>query len=189
MSHHETGATFVESDRVVSAEAEHFTTRVDRGAAGWRVIPGLGRTGSSAAVFPTTAPSVEPDALAASAPRLEYRMELRTAGTASVTVHLVPTFPTADGRGLRLGVGFDDAPPQLLVVDAPVDSRAWTLGVLDNTLTGSVRLALPAAGAHVLRLYMVDPGVVIDNVVVDLGGLRPSWLGPPETRAGRGSGR
>jgi len=41
---------------------------------------------------------------------------------------------------------------------------------------------VPNAGAHVLKLYMVDPGVVVDRLVLDLGGLRPSWLGPPETR-------
>ena len=180
---------FVEGNGVVSMEAEHFTARVDRGEVGWRVIPGLGRTGSSVAVFPTTAPSVEPDALAAAAPRLEYRVEVRTAGTATVTVSLVPTFPIADGRGLRLGVGLDDAPPRLLVVDAPVDSRAWAQGVLDNTLAGTVKLEVPNAGAHVLRLYMVDPGVVVDKLVLDFGGVRPSWLGPPETRAGQGGGR
>jgi hypothetical protein len=178
-----THATFVERDGVVAIEAEHFTARVDRGEVGWRVIPGLGRTGSSVTVFPTTAPSVEPNGLAA-APRLEYRVEVRTAGAAAITVHLVPTFPVADGHGLRLGVGLDDGPPQLVVVDAPVDSRVWAQGVLDNTLVGSVKLDVPAAGTHVLRLYMVDPGVVVDRLVMDLGGARPSWLGPPETRAG-----
>ena len=29
---------------------------------------------------------------------------------------------------------------------------------------------------------MLDPGVVLDRVVLDAGGLRPSYLGPPETR-------
>ncbi|AHG93397.1 hypothetical protein J421_5862 (plasmid) [Gemmatirosa kalamazoonensis] len=175
--------TFSERGRVVSIEAEHYTARVDRGVVGWRVVPGLGRTGSSVAVFPTTAPSVEPGAAATAAPRLEYRMDVRTAGTATLTVQLVPTFPIVDGRGLRLAVGLDDAPPQPLVVDASVDSRAWARGVLDNTISGAVTLEVPNAGAHVLKLYMVDPGVVVDRLVLDLGGLRPSWLGPVETDA------
>jgi hypothetical protein len=146
------------------------------------VIPGLGRTGSAVAVFPTTAASVEPDALATAAPRLDYRMDVRRTGAATVTVNLVPTHPIVDGHGLRVGVGLDDGPPRLLVVDAPVDSRAWSQGVLDATLAGSVKLDVPAAGTHTLRLYMVDAGVVIDKLTVDFGGLRPSWLGPAETR-------
>lgn len=38
-------------------------------------------------------------------------------------------------------------------------------------------------GKHTLRIWMMDPGAVLDGIVVDLGGLWPSYLGPPETTA------
>ncbi len=37
-------------------------------------------------------------------------------------------------------------------------------------------------GAHNLRLIAVDAGVVVDKIVIDLGGMKPSYDGPAETR-------
>ena len=34
----------------------------------------------------------------------------------------------------------------------------------------------------VLKIYMIDAGVVLDKIVVDTGGARPSYLGARETR-------
>jgi hypothetical protein len=31
---------------------------------------------------------------------------------------------------------------------------------------------------------MVTPGVVVERIIVDTGGLRPSYLGPPESPRG-----
>jgi len=32
-----------------------------------------------------------------------------------------------------------------------------------------------------LKFWMVDPGVVLDKLVIDAGGAHPSELGPPES--------
>src|SRR5437773_2086078 len=173
---------FVESNGVVAIEAEHFTRKIDRGGASWQVIPGLGRTGDSIALFPTTSDSFA----TAAAPLVEYEFYLFIPGTVKTIAYLVPTHPTGAGRGLRYAIGFDGEPPQIVAVgaDLQVPSHAWSLNVLNSSTTGMSVHEIKTAGRHVLKIYAVDPGVVLDKIVLDLGGLKPSYLGPIETRVG-----
>jgi glycosyl hydrolase family 115 (putative glucuronidase)/glycosyl hydrolase family 115 len=177
-------ASFVEANGVVSIEAEHFSKRIDRGAIGWQIIPALGRSGDSVAVFPTTATSIDPARIVTNAPGLEYSFQLFASGKYAVTCYLVPTHPIQAGTGLRFAIGVDDQLPQLVTVgaDMAVPSRQWSLNVMNATAVASSTLEIKTAGPHVLKLYMIDAGVVVDKIVLDSGGLKPSYLGPPETR-------
>ena len=101
-----------------------------------------------------------------------------------MTCYLIPTHPIQAGRGLRYAIGFDDQPPQIVTVgaDLQVPSRPWSMNVLSASTTGRSNHEITRAGAHVLKVYMVDAGVVLDKIVMDMGALRPSYLGPTETR-------
>jgi Glycosyl hydrolase family 115/Gylcosyl hydrolase family 115 C-terminal domain len=181
---------FVESGGVVAMEAESFTRRIDRAQAGWRVIPGLGRTGNSVAVFPTDADSIDEAGLSDQAPVLEYRFHLFNPGKLNVTYYLVPTLPLIAGRGLRFAVALDNEGPQVVAVGTglAVPSKQWSQNVLNAVTIGSTILDVRAPGPHVLKIYMVDAGVVLDKIVMDNGGARPSYLGPRETAIGTGRG-
>ena len=57
----------------------------------------------------------------------------------------------------------------------------WARNTSDNVnRTGTVH-RIGRAGVHVLKFWMVDPTVVLQNLVVDTGGLKPSYLGPQES--------
>lgn len=37
-------------------------------------------------------------------------------------------------------------------------------------------------GMHTLRIRPLNPGIVIEKILIHAGGLKPSYLGAPETR-------
>ncbi len=170
---------------VISLEAERFTRKTDRVGAAWERIPGLGRTGEgSVAVFPTTAVSIAPEKLVADAPRLDYEVSFGAAGEFPVTVYLVPAHPIANSA-LRFALALDDAAPQIVALEFKDGAAEWAQGVLNNTRTAKATLHVPSPGAHTLKIFMVDAGVVLDKLVIDCGGLVPSYLGPPESLSAR----
>ena len=169
---------FVEADGYVSIEAEHYTAKVDSAAARWEKIPDYGRTLSAMSVFPVTAPSVTP---LENSPCLEYRMYLFNPQHVEVEAILAPTLNFVPGRGLRFAVSFDDQPPQILDALAHNSQADWAEAVKDNVRRIRSAHTLSGTGAHTLKFWMVDPALVLEKLVVDLGGVKPSYLGPPES--------
>jgi hypothetical protein len=169
---------FVESDGHVSIEAEHFTRAAAPAGRSWVRIPGHGRTLSGMTTLPVTAASMEPGPAGM---WLEYRLQLFTAGTHAVDVYLAPTQKFQPGPGLRYAISFDDEPPQMINVHADTSLPAWEKSVADGVSVLRSKHALAVPGAHVLKLWAVDPGLVVQKIVLDTGGVRPSYLGPPES--------
>lgn len=134
--------------------------------AAWGKIPGLGLTGDAITIFPTTVASTDVTRLAGDAPRVSLNIKSLAAGEYTLTTCLLPTHPIVPGRGLRFAVGLDDAPPQLVVCDVKDGSPDWAQGVLNNFVTVTTKLTVPAAGRHRLQVYGVDPGVVIRKFVI-----------------------
>jgi hypothetical protein len=168
---------FVESHGYVSMEAEHFARRCDRDGAGWRTLAGLGRSGDGISVLPATAAgSTDPADIAGRNPAVEYDMYLFTAGDHPLHIDCLPTQPVAPGRGVRLAIGLDGARPQVL------GDRPRPPGdVLANLRRYTATVTIDKPGHHTLTVWMVDPGVVIDKIVLCTATPRDSYLGPPES--------
>jgi hypothetical protein len=171
---------FVQADGYVSIEAEHFTRKVDAGLVRWDKIDDYGRTLSAMTVFPVTAASATPP----QSPRLEYQMYLFGPEKVEVEAVLSPTLNFVPGRGLRYAISFDDQPP--LVVDALARNSLsdWETTVKDSVRKVRSSHTLSGSGYHTLKFWMVDPAVVLEKLVVNLGGVKPSYLGPPESYRG-----
>jgi Glycosyl hydrolase family 115/Gylcosyl hydrolase family 115 C-terminal domain len=169
---------FVESNGNVSMESVHYTRKIDSGSARWESIDDFGRTSSAMTIFPVTAQSVIPPE---NSPHLEYKMFLFDPGRFEVEAILAPTLNFVPGRGLRYAISFDNQEPQVIDALANNSQKDWEIAVKDGVRKIRSIHSLERPGYHVLKFWMVDPGVVLEKLVVDLGGVKPSYLGPPES--------
>lgn len=179
---------FVESEGVISIEAEHFSANQSAGENRWRRLEDYGRTLSGMqAVGPVDAPAATPGRDAAC---LEYQVQVFTPGDVEVEAITAPTLNFLAGRDVRYAVSFDDEPPQTVVLVSHKTKvgegiREWEKVVAANARYGRSKHHLAQPGPHVLKIWMIDPGVVMTKLVIDLGGLKPSYLGPPESFRGQ----
>jgi len=166
---------FVESHGYVSIEAEHYSRKVDKRGAGWDIVAGLGRTGNSMTVLPPTVSAVTGSDIVICSPVLEYDVYLFTTGIVTVNLYSSPTRPINGNYGLRYAMSFDD--------EAPVQISGGLAGTIDNVRKMQKQFTISTAGQHVLKVWMVDPGMVLDKIVIDTRGVAESYLGPPESFA------
>ena len=171
---------FVESGGCVAIEAPHFDRAVASGGIEWKVLDDFGPSLGAVTPFPVSA---ESHAAGGASPRLEYDLYLFSAGTPRIDVVVAPSLNFMPGHGLRFAVSLDDENPMVedYVAQVGGDEGRWAESVLDGvrhvvSVHGPVE-----AGRHVLKFWRVDPGVVLERIVVDMGGVRPSYLGPPES--------
>ncbi|MGP4046761.1 glycosyl hydrolase 115 family protein [Streptomyces sp. 2A115] len=172
---------FVEAGGYVAIDAAHHT----RAVGAWRRIDGIGRTGAGMTPWPVTAPRRTPGG---SSPRLEYEVSLLDSGPVTVWAYLSPRNPTLPTGGLKYGISFDEDTPETVDIHAATGADdglmdiEWARNTSDNVNRTATQHTINAAGVHRLKFWMVDPTVVLQRLVIDTGGLTPTYLGPLESR-------
>jgi hypothetical protein len=167
---------FVESDGYVAIEAADTSERVADGEMHWEELPGYGATRSAMTVFPVTAESNTESKAA-----LAYKIYLYDTGEFEMQAILAPTLNFVPGRGLRFAVSVDDGPRTIVDELEHNTQKDWEQAVSDGVRRVTVPLTIAKPGYHTLKIWSVDPGLVIERVIVSHGSLRPSYLGPPES--------
>ncbi len=169
---------FVESDGYVSMEAGHYSRAINQPPVSWQLIPEIGRTGSGMTVLPVTAKKQKPGS---ASPRLEFNMLVFDTGRIQVHAYFSPTL-NFNGLELQYAISFDDEPPQILNLHADHTNKSWESWVANNIIINHSEFYLRKPGMHILKFWMVDPGIVLQKIVVASKEVNPSYLGPPETR-------
>ncbi len=168
---------FIEYNGYVSLEASDFSTAKDGEDMHWKTIPQIGKTGNGVAMFPVTAESITPSA---NTPHLEYNVYVFDTGDIKINTFFSPTIDF-NNKGLRYGISFDDEAPQVFNITADNSQKAWMQSVADNIRIVQSAHHISTPGKHVLKYWYADLGVILQKIVIDMGGVKESYLGPPET--------
>jgi hypothetical protein len=192
---------FVEANGYVSMNADHYSRKVDATPVAWTLLPDIGRTGNGVTPFPVTAAAVEPGG---ASPRLEYDVLVTSPDVEAVKINVYVS-PRNNvrrdavlnaaangavavlGDGLRYAVSVDDGDPQVVDINVGADdiflNGIWGRNTSNNVNLTTTELAVSGPGVHTVKVWMVDPGVIFQKVVVDTetGELAQSYFGPPES--------
>jgi hypothetical protein len=91
-------------------------------------------------------------------------------------------------NGLQYAISIDDENPQIVSInseDKNSISGIWNKWVSENIIIKTTAHKINKPGKHIVKYWMVNPGVVLQKLVLDFGGAKPSYLGPPETRVSK----
>ncbi|MET0356137.1 MAG: glycosyl hydrolase 115 family protein [Cellvibrio sp.] len=169
---------FIEADGYIAIEAEHFNKAQNVADYKWEKIPEHGRHLSSMSVFPRTDKSFDD---VKNAPYLEYKIYFFNTGTFTTESIFAPSWPFAPGRGLRYAIAIDNEPPQTIDIVSDMSNEAWEESVRSEMRKAVSKHNIASAGEHTLRIYAIDPGVTLERIQINTGGLLPSYLGPEES--------
>ncbi len=175
---------FIETGGYVSVEAAHYSKKIDADNCKWQYLEDYGKTLSG--MRATSETDIESLVPGKSSPCLEYQMYFFTCGEIEARLTLSPSLNYFPGKDITIGVSFDNEKPQILTVVpgnyfAHNGNLDWENSVMYNARIIMSKHNILKAGQHTLKVWMTEPGVVLEKIVINTGGLKDSYLGPPES--------
>lgn len=183
---------FVENSGIVSIDAVNYQRAAGTSSVSWEVIPNLGRTGSAVTTTPVTSPPQRPGK---GGPYLEYEIVVLDSGEYSLEAWFSPTLNFQKDDGLLFALSIDDEEPTVANLHEDATAADWTYpkwwndAVTDNIMKKVVLSRALSPGMHTIRYWMVDPGLVLQKIILQKFGTDPQcYLGPPESKFVNGQG-
>ncbi len=164
---------FKEADGYVSIEAENYAKVSNDETVSWITIPDMGKTLSAVTTTPVTEAPTEKV-------YLEYKVELTTKGEGSLTLLLSPTLNFNENKGLRYAVSIDGGEEQIINFNGHYRGELadWQA---KRIIESTTKHSFAEIGVHTIRVRPLDQGIVLQKLLLDMGGLKPSYLGAPQS--------
>ena len=169
------GYVFKPSAGFVTMDAEHYFSVKNPQDAQWTLIPYMGRTRSGI--------SLQPYSANVAGGSVTYRFDLPE-GVDEVEVRVITASTLAFQRkeGHRYTVGLEGKEAVEVNFNCELNEepenvyRIMYPTVARRVIEKTVKLKIDKAGTQSLVISPLDPGVVLQKIVVDFGGYQPSYL-------------
>lgn len=164
---------FKEADGYVSIEANNFTRKQNGNNTHWIVIPNLGRTESSITTSPCTS---IPDKNM----YLEYDFSTEKTGEVTIYARFSSTLNFNDYKGMRYAISIDGSEEQIVNINGHYKGELgkWQA---EHVITTTTQHHVNKRDIHTLRIRPLDAALVLQKIMIDFGGLKPSYLGAPQS--------
>jgi len=166
---------FQEKNGYVSIEAENFARMNNSDRIHWEVIPDFGKTKSGVTTFPQNAyPKADENIY------LEYDMNFESKGEFEIQLLLAPTLNFNHNKGLRYEISFDGGTTQVVNFNGHYKGELgrWQS---EHIIKSTTKHQIAQPGKHTLRFRVLEPGIVLEKILINTGGLQPTYLGAPES--------
>ena len=108
-----------------------------------------------------------------------YQFPQVDADSIGVFFYAVPFWPIYKGKSNRIAVSIDGGEPQAFENKFAEYSRSWKDQVMRNGIGCRLHFAInKQAAQHTVTFKALDPGQMLQKVILDWGGLKPSYIGP-----------
>ena len=177
-------AGYVEADHYLSINAANYTTIKNTPSRQWTIVDGLGGNDKALESFPLSFEATAGDLDSSkikSSPAVEYNFYTFNEVPANVTITSLPTYPLNKNFEMRYGISIDNGPVKIVNFKTIGRSDEWKNNVLSNSAQRIFKESNLKAGKHTLTIYMIDPGVILNHIYIDLGVAQPFYGSLPET--------
>ncbi|MBT2620016.1 glycosyl hydrolase 115 family protein [Chryseobacterium sp. ISL-6] len=166
---------FAERSGYVSIEAENFARMNNSDRIHWEVIPDFGKTKSGITTFPQNAYPQSDENI-----YLEYDINFESKGEFEVQLLLAPTLNFNHNKGLRYEISFDGEKPETVNFNGHYRGELgkWQSEQIIKSVT---KHQILQPGKHTLRFRVLEPGIVLEKILIDTGSLKPSYLGASQS--------
>jgi hypothetical protein len=175
---------FVLSNGYASIESTHYSKMVNGTTEKWAILPDRGRTLDGLEAMPVTSPRINnPGGIS---PHLEYEVNITDTGWVKLRVFVAPSIDPTHGKGLWYAISIDKENPQKVNIDPLIENPRLAQGAMEAASANEIKELMSThyiktRGKHIIKYWLMDPTVVVEKIVVDKGGVKPSYLGPPES--------
>ena len=101
--------------------------------------------------------------------------------TIEVTIYTLPFWPLYKGKSNAIKISVDGGEAQVFENLFAEYSRTWKDQVMRNGAVCKLRFAVDQSKPqHNIRFAATDPGQMLQRVIIDWGGLKPTYVGPQQ---------